>query len=127
MADQPARVTGSGADDGRRAAQGNADDTVIFERPAHNRYKSAFLPLDVSDDLVGHRWEFDDFAEVDEQERPPSLGAASPRFTRLPYIGAGLRRLAWVWCAAALLGALAGAAAFKAFPPPAARPPRRSW
>ena len=117
VADQPARVTGSGADDARRAARGNADDTVTFERPALNRSKSAFLPLDVGDDLVGPRWEFDDFAEVDEQERPPSLGAASPRFTRLPYIGAGLRRLAWVWCAAALLGALAGAAAFKAFPP----------
>jgi O-antigen/teichoic acid export membrane protein/capsular polysaccharide biosynthesis protein len=130
-ADQPAHVSGSGADDARRAgranaddtvtferaARGNADDTVTFERPAFNRYKSAFLPLDVNDDLVGPRWDFDDFAEVDEQERQPSLGAASPRFTRLPYIGAGLRRLAWVWCAVALLGALAGAAAFKAFPP----------
>jgi O-antigen/teichoic acid export membrane protein/capsular polysaccharide biosynthesis protein len=116
--DEPARVTGSGADDGRRIAQNHGDDTVMFEnRSAYSRYKSAFLPLDVNDDLTSYQWALDDFAEADEQERPPGPGAASPRFTRLPYIGAALRRLAWVWCAAALIGALAGAVAFKAFPP----------
>jgi len=116
-ADRPAHVSGSGAGDGRRTAQGNGDDTVIFERPAHGRYKSAFLPLDVNDDLTSYQWDLDDLAEGDEQERPPVPGAASQRFTRLPYLVAALRRLAWVWCAAALIGALAGAAAFKAFPP----------
>ncbi len=116
-ADQPAHVTGNGADDGRRPARGNGDETVIFERPAYNRYKSAFLPLDVNDDLIGYQWELDDFPEADEQGRPPGPGAARPRFTRLPYMGAALRRLAWIWCAAALIGALGGAAYFKAFPP----------
>jgi O-antigen/teichoic acid export membrane protein/capsular polysaccharide biosynthesis protein len=116
-ADKPAHVTGSGAADGRRAAQSNGDDTVIFERATYNRYKSAFLPLDVNDDLIGYQWELDDFGEADDPERPPGPGAASPRFTRLPYIGAAVRRLAWVWCAAALIGALGGAAFFKAFPP----------
>ncbi len=116
-ADEPAHVTVSGADDGRRAAQSYGDDTVIFERQPHSRYKSAFLPLDVNDDLTNYPWEFDDFAEVDEQEQPPGPGAANPRFTRLPYIAAALRRLAWVWCTAALIGALGGAATFKAFPP----------
>ena len=116
--DQQANVTAGGADDGRRIAQGNGDDTVIFEnRSAYSRYKSAFLPLDVNDDLTSYQWELDDFADVDEPERPPGPGAASPRFTRLPYISAALRRLAWLWCAAALIGALFGAAAFKAFPP----------
>jgi O-antigen/teichoic acid export membrane protein/capsular polysaccharide biosynthesis protein len=116
-ADEPARVSGSGADNRRRLAQSNGDETVIFERPAYNRYKSAFLPLDVNDDLIGYQWEFDDFPEADEQERPPGPGHARPRFTRMPYMGAALRRLAWVWCAAALVGALGGAAFFKAFPP----------
>jgi O-antigen/teichoic acid export membrane protein/capsular polysaccharide biosynthesis protein len=116
--DEPAHVAGSEADDSRRIAQNHGDDTVIFEnRSAYSRYKSAFLPLDVNDDLTSYQWESDDFADGDEPERPAGPGAASPRFTRLPYIGAALRRLAWVWCAAALIGALAGAAAFKAFPP----------
>jgi capsular polysaccharide biosynthesis protein len=116
--DEPAHVTGSDADDGRRIAQNHGDDTVIFEnRSAYSRYKSAFLPLDVNDDLTSYQWESGDLADGDEQERPPGSGAAGPRFTRLPYIVAGLRRLAWVWCAAGLIGALFGAAAFKAFPP----------
>jgi O-antigen/teichoic acid export membrane protein/capsular polysaccharide biosynthesis protein len=118
LPEEPAQVIANRADDGRRKAQGNGDDTVIFEnRSAYSRYKSAFLPLDVNDDLTSYQWEFDDLADADEQDRPPGPGAANPRFTRLPYIGAALRRLAWVWCAAALIGALAGAAAFKAFPP----------
>jgi len=116
--DEPAHVIVNRADDGRRNAKGNGDDTVIFEnRSAYSRYKSAFLPLDVNDDLTSYQWEFDDFADGGEQERRPGPGGASPRFIRLPYIGASLHRLAWVWCAAALIGALAGAAAFKAFPP----------
>jgi O-antigen/teichoic acid export membrane protein/capsular polysaccharide biosynthesis protein len=127
-ADQPAHGAANGGDDGRRTAhsstaqsnpaQSNGDDTVIFEnRPPYSRYKSAFLPLEVNEDLAGYQWDFDDVAELDEPERPPVTGGSGPRFTRLHYIAAALRRLAWVWCAAALIGALFGAAAFKAFPP----------
>src|ERR1700722_6072363 len=95
-------------------APSHGDDTVIFEnRPPYSRYKSAFLPLDANEDLAGFQWDFDDVAELDEPERPPVSAGSGPRFTRLPYITAALRRLAWVWCAAALIGA----PAFKAFPP----------
>jgi O-antigen/teichoic acid export membrane protein/capsular polysaccharide biosynthesis protein len=117
--DQPTQAAMSGADDGRPMALNPGDETVIFEnRSAYHRYKSAFLPLDVHDDPGAYQWESDDFAGVDEQEHPPTaLGAVGQRFIYLPYIVTALRRLAWVWCAAALIGALAGAAYFKAVPP----------
>jgi O-antigen/teichoic acid export membrane protein/capsular polysaccharide biosynthesis protein len=117
--DQPARADTNGADDGRPVAPNVGEETVIFDsRSAYHRYKSAFLPLDVHDDLAPYQWEPDDFAVVDEREHPPgALGAAGPRLTYLPYIVTAVRRLAWVWCAAALIGALAGAAYFKAVPP----------
>ncbi len=144
-ADQPARVSVNAADDGGRIAamsrggprsdgsddranssadtvvaaratdRDDGDKTVIDEdRSAYSRYRTAFLALDAHDDLIGHEWEFDDSAGVDEQGRPPF--AAGPIVTRLPYISAALRRRKWLWCAAALIGMLGGAAAYEAHP-----------
>ncbi len=117
--DQPARAEKNGADDGRPIAPNTGEETVVFENlSAYHRYKSAFLPLDIHDDPAPYQWESDDFSVADEQEHPPAaLGAVGPRLTYLPYIVTAVRRLAWVWCAAALIGALAGAAYFKAVPP----------
>ncbi len=117
--DQPARADTNGAGDGRPVAPHVGEETVVFENlSAYHRYKSAFLPLDVHDEPASYQWESDDFSVADEHEHPLAApGAAGPRRTYLPYIVNAVRRLAWVWCAAALIGALAGAAYFKAVPP----------
>jgi O-antigen/teichoic acid export membrane protein/capsular polysaccharide biosynthesis protein len=141
-ADQLTYATLGAGDEGRRAGLGNGgprpdgsderanflagepadhtdgDGTVIFNiRSASGRYKSAFLPLDAHDDLASYQWDFDEFEGLDGQEPPPAIITVGPRFTRLPYVKSALRRMAWLWGAIALIGALVAAAVYKEFPP----------
>ena len=137
--DQLARAALDSPDEGRRASLNNGgarsggsgdrpdypvgdpadeDRTVIFSvRSAPGRYRSAFLPLDAHDDLASYQWDAEEFEAFDEPERPPGMAPVAPRYTRMPYIRAAWRRLAWVWFAAALIGALVGAALYHEFPP----------
>jgi capsular polysaccharide biosynthesis protein len=79
----------------------------------NNGDRSMSMSLHPDDLLADQLWAFDDFEVV--EERPKADIAAG--FTSLPYISAALRRLAWVWCAAAIIGVLGGAVFYKEFPP----------
>jgi capsular polysaccharide biosynthesis protein len=75
--------------------------------------RAAALSLSQSDDLPGRLWDFGEFP-TDEDRAAADLAAG---LTSVGFIRAALRRSAWLWCATAVVGFLAGFGAFKAFPP----------
>jgi capsular polysaccharide biosynthesis protein len=79
------------------------DETVTFARIAS------------ADDLAGP-WSNGKLPHADA-----GLGTeVAPRFATLAFIGATIRRRAWVWCLTAAVGLIAGGAAYLAAPPAAA-------
>ena len=73
----------------------------------------SLIPLRQSDDLPGRLWTFDEFtADEERSAADPATGLTSVGFIR-----AALRRSAWLWCATALVGLLAGFGVFRALPP----------
>jgi capsular polysaccharide biosynthesis protein len=65
------------------------------------------------DDLPVHFWDFGEYAT--EEDR--SAAALASGLASAGYIRAALRRSAWLWCALAVVGALAGFGIFRELPP----------
>ena len=71
------------------------------------------LSLRDGDNLPEPLWAYDDFASLDQR----SVGAPTGGLASLGYIKAALRRTTRVWISIAVLGLLAGLAAYKEVPP----------
>jgi capsular polysaccharide biosynthesis protein len=66
-----------------------------------------------SEELNGQLWNLGEYAS--EEDRAVSDFATG--ITNVGFLRAALRRSAWLWCATAAIGLLAGLAGFKKFPP----------
>ena len=77
-----------------------------------NGGKKTGLPsLEPRDEL----WTIDREAAL--EEHIPADTAVGLNLVNLPYIGAALKRMWWLWCGLALLGVVIGAGSYEAFPP----------
>ena len=74
--------------------------------------QTAALSLSQNDDLPGYPWAFDEFS-TDEDSSDADLATG---LTSLGFIRSALRRSAWLWCAIALAGLLAGFGLFVKLP-----------
>jgi capsular polysaccharide biosynthesis protein/O-antigen/teichoic acid export membrane protein len=105
----PTRLTGT-PNGHERHAEGEPDDG---EQTVSDADQAAALLLSDGDDLPVRFWDFGGLpADEDRSAAALATGLAS-----VGYIRAALRRGAWLWCALAVVGSLAGLGTFKEFPP----------
>ncbi len=79
-----------------------------------DRDQTVALFLSEGNDLPVHFWDFGELPTDEDR----SATALATGLTSVGFIRAALRRGAWLWCAAAVLGLLAGFGALKEFPRP---------